>query len=187
MREVSAFLQVLVSEFCAHAVPAFLDYLDRLISKMRQLKLADVVDDRLYALERANDWLDMRPDNRAMFLYRHPLNRLMSHQIPSHLLTDRNLREAEKSICRVLSSGWIYFDDFIRGVIVPLGEDSIVMLKRQGKSWKYSLPTYSEEELALIKATVLDWLFEIGVTAIGTYNGKECFSVTPFGQSLFGR
>ena len=167
--------------------PAFIDHIDRLITKMRHLKLADVVDDRLYALESANDFLDMRPDNRAIFLYRHPLNRLVSKQVPAEMLTDRNLREAERSIVRVLNSGWIYFDDFLKGVIVPLSEESTVMLKRLGKTWKYSLPTYNEEELALIKATVLEWLFEIGVTAVGIHNGKECFSVTPFGQSLFGR
>ena len=167
--------------------PKFIDYIDRLINKMRQLKLADVVDDRLYALESANDFLDMRPENRALFLYRHPLNRLNSAQVSADILTDRNLREAEKSIIRVLNLGWVYFDDFIQGVIAPLGENSTVILKRLGKSWKYNLPCYTEEELALIKASVLEWLFEIGVTAIGECAGKECFSVTAFGQSLFGR
>ncbi|MBS0604213.1 MAG: hypothetical protein JSS60_04145 [Verrucomicrobia bacterium] len=167
--------------------PAFADYVHKLITKVRQLKLADIVDNRLYALESANDFLDMRPESRALFLYRHPLNRLFSSQIPADIITDRNLREAEKSIIRVLNSGWVYFDDFTKGVIAPLGEDSIVMLKRQGKSWKYVLPTYTEEELALIKATVLEWLFELGVTAVGEHNGKECFCVTSFGQSLFGR
>ena len=167
--------------------PAFSGHVHELISKLRQLKLADVVDDRLYALESANDFLDMRLENRALFLYRHPLNRLISPEIPADIITDRNLREAEKSILRVLNSGWVYFDDFLKGVIAPLGEDSIIMLKRQGKTWKYTLPTYSEEELALIKATVLEWLFEIGVTAVGKLNGKDVFCVTPFGQSLFGR
>ncbi len=167
--------------------PAFIAYVDRIIVKIRQLKLADIVDNRLYALESANDFLDMRLESRAIFLYRHPLNHLISKAVPAEMITDRNLREAEKSIVRALGAGWVYFDDFIHGVIVPLGEQSIVMLKRQGKTWKYTLPTYSEEELALIKATVLEWLFEIGVTAIGSHNGKECFCVTPFGQSLFGR
>ncbi len=167
--------------------PAFTHYIHSLISKLRQLKLADVVEGRLYALESANDFLEMRHENRAIFLYRHPLNRLSSPLIPADIITDRNLREAEKSILRVIDAGWVYFDEFIRGVIVPLGEHSIVMLKRQGKTWKYSLPAYTEEELALIKATVLEWLFQIGVTAVGEHNGKECFSITVFGQSLFGR
>lgn len=167
--------------------PALPAYLERLVLKLRQLKLADIVDSRLYALESANDYLDMGPENRANFLHRHPLNRLVSKDIPAELVTDRNLREAEKSISRVAGKGWVYFDEFVRGVIAPLGEHSLVMLKRQGKTWKYSLPSYSEEELALIKATVLEWLFEIGVTAVGTYQGKACFCVTPFGQDLFGQ
>lgn len=163
-----------------------LDYIHKLIVKLRQLKLADVVDNRLYALENANDFLDMRLENRALFLYRHPLNRFFGPHI-AEMITDRNLREAEKSIQRVIHSGWVYFDDFAKGVIAPLGEDSIVTLKKQGKIWKYALPSYTEEELALIKATVLEWLFELGVTAAGKHNGKECFTVTSFGQSLFGR
>ena len=62
--------------------PTFLNYVDRLITKMRQLKLADIVESRLYALESANDFLDMRPDNRAHFLHRHPLNRLRFQRYP---------------------------------------------------------------------------------------------------------
>jgi hypothetical protein len=169
------------------SAPSFKDAVHALIVKLCQLKLADIVDHRLYALESANDFLDMQPESCALFLYRHPLNRFFSPKIPADIMTDRNLREAEKSIVRVLDSGWVYFDDFIQGVIAPLSEDSHILLKRQGKTWKYSLPTYTEEELALIKATVLEWLFELGVTAVGTHNGKECFCVTAFGQSLFGR
>ena len=169
------------------ADPAFLKYLHRLIVKLKQLKLADIVDGRLYALESANDWLDMRAENRAMYLHRHPLNRLANERIPADIITDRNLREAEKSIQRILSSGWVYFDDFIRGVIVPLSDESAILLKKSGKTWKYTLPAYKEEELALIEAVVLDWLFEVGVTAVGTHAGKKCLCVTPYGQSLFAR
>lgn len=167
--------------------PIFKKYLHSLFTKIRLLKLADVIDDRLYALEAANDWFDMRLENRALFMYRHPLNRLISDHLPAQLCTERHVREAEKSIIRVLTSGWVYFDDFIKGVIVPLSEDSIVMLKRQGKTWKYNLPAYTEDELALIKATVLEWLFELGVTVVGEHESKKCFSITSFGQSLFGR
>lgn len=167
--------------------PLFLTYLQALVAKVRLLKLADLIDGRLYALEGATDWFDMRLENRALFMYRHPLNRLVSDRLPAQLCTERHVREAEKSIIRVLQSGWVYFDDFVRGVILPLSEDSIVMLKKQGKTWKYNLPVYSEDELALIKATVLEWLFEIGVTAVGTLDSKDCFCVTAFGQSLFGR
>jgi hypothetical protein len=166
---------------------AFLAYVQRLIVKLRLLKLADIVDGRLYALEAANDWLDMRPENQAMFLYRHPLNQIQHRKISSQLCTDRNIKEAEKSVLRILNAGWTYLDDLIKGTMVPLGEDSLIMLKRQGKTWKYCLPTYSDEEIALIKTVVMDWLFEMGVTAVGLHQEQECVAVTSFGQSLFGR
>ncbi|HSW86606.1 MAG TPA: hypothetical protein VLG49_03805 [Rhabdochlamydiaceae bacterium] len=163
------------------------NYIKHLISKLRMVKLADIVDGRLYALEAANDWLDMNLENRALYIYRHPLNRILSNTSASYLHTERNIREAEKSIIRILNSGWVYFDDFLKGVHVVLGEGSTVMLKRCGKTWKYTLPEYNEDEKALIKATIFEWLYEFGMVAVGTHNGKECFCVTPLGQSIFGR
>lgn len=166
--------------------PVFLEYFDRLVAKAQLLKLAEIVDGRLCALAAANDWLDMPLENKAVFLYRHPLNKLLSDQAPVNLCAEKQIREAEKSIARVINKEWVYFDAFIKGVIVPLSDASLVMLRKQGRTWKYQLPSYTEEEIALIKAVVLDWLFEVGVVAIGTCDGKECFTVTAFGQSLFG-
>jgi predicted transcriptional regulator len=167
--------------------PQFQSKVQHILAKLFLLKLADRVDNRLYALEAANDWLDMRPENRALFIYRHPLNRLLNDAIPTHLCTERNIREAEKAILRVLNKGWVFYDDFIKGVLVTLNDDSVIILKRTGKTWKYTLPRYTEESLALIKATLFEWLFEAGIVATGNADGKECFTVTAFGQSLFGR
>lgn len=157
------------------------------IEKLRLLRLADLIDGRLYALESANDWLDMKDENKALYLYRHPLNRLLSEHFPAHLATERNLREAEKSILSVLNAGWIYFDDFFKGVLPPLSEHSVVILKKVGKTWKYVLPEYNDEESAFIKATVMEWLPEIGIVSTGMCEGREVFTVTNFGQSVFGR
>ncbi len=167
--------------------PAILPYLNKLISKLRLLKLAEVVDGRLYVLDSANDWLSMKPEARGMFLYRHPLNQIDSNTVPIELCTERAIREAEKSVIRVLNSGWVYFDDFMQGVIAPLSAESSILLKHLGKTWKYVLPKYTEDELSLIKIIVLDWLFQIGITSVGIHEGKDCFCVTPFGQSIFGR
>jgi len=167
--------------------PLFMNYLAGLISKLSQLKLTSVVDGRLYALESASDFLEMPSESQALFLYRHPLNRHFIPYAPASILTDRTLRESEKSILRVLSTGWVYFDEFLKGVIAPLNENSIISLKKQGKTWKYSIPSYSEEELAFIKAIILEWLFETGITATGRVAGRAVFRVTAFGQSLFGQ
>ena len=162
------------------------DYVNQLISKLIQLKLASIVEGRFYPLESANDFLDLSLENKALFFYRHPLNRLSFKGIPADMVTDRVLRDTEKSILRVLTTGWVYFDDFLKGVMVSLSETSAVSLKKLGKSWKYNIPLYSDEELALIRIVVLEWLFEMGITAVGKESGKDCFCVTAFGRSLFG-
>lgn len=167
--------------------PKIDQYVQQLISKLRMLKLADIVDGRLYALEAANDWLDMNLENRALYIYRHPLNHLLSDSVPAYLCIERNIREAEKSIVRVLHSGWVYFDEFIKGVLVVLGEGSSIILKRLGKTWKYTVPEYDDSEKALIKAAIFEWLFEVGMVAVGTHQGRSCFCVTPLGQAFFGQ
>lgn len=166
--------------------PAFIAYLEKVIHKATLLKLAEVVDHKLYALDAANAWIDLSLENRALFCYRHPLNRLTAKDIPLQLCTEKFIREAEKSILRVLHSGWVFFEDFMRGVTVPLNETSLVILQKKGRTWEYQLPKYKEEEMAFIKAIVLEWLFEAGVIAVGTCEGRDCFTVTSFGQSLFG-
>ncbi len=160
-------------------------YLTQVIEKMTLVKLADRIENKIYALESANDWIDMSMENRALYLYRHQLNQILTHSVPAHLTTERHIREAEKSIKRVLHGGWVYFDDFIKGALIPMSEDSVIMLKRTGKHWKYTLPVYSDEEKSLIKATVFEWLFETGIVATGICNGKDCFAATHFGRFFF--
>ena len=161
-------------------------YNEQLIRKLQLLKLAERACDHLKATEAATEWLDMRIENRALYLYRHPLNKITTVGLPSQLLTEKMIRDAEKSVIRVLHTGWVLFEDFVPGVIVSLGEHPSVTLKESGKQWKYLLPSYTPEELNLLHAVVFEGLFEAGITTIGTYEGKECFAVTAFGQSLFG-
>jgi hypothetical protein len=161
------------------------DYLNHLIKKLCLIKLASCIDHRLYALDTANDWLDMSLENRALYLYRHPLNRILSLPISFDLEFERQVREAEKSIKRVLHGEWVLFEDFLKGVTISLNENSIIMLKKIGKHWKYTFPSYQEGEIALIKATIFEWLFEAGIVATGTFEGHDCFFVTPFGRFFF--
>ena len=163
-----------------------LPYLNQVINKLCILKFAESSNGELKFLEYASEWLGMRLESKAIFLYRHSLNRICTHELPQDICNEKLIREAEKSIQRALHSGWVLFDDFVKGVMVPLNERTAIVLKKTGKSWRYTLPEYTPEETLLIKATVLGWLFEIGIIAIGTYEEKDCFCVTPFGQSLFG-
>jgi hypothetical protein len=166
--------------------PSFLPYLHEIVSKLCLLKLARIEDGHLHALESAQEWLLMSLENRALHLYRSPLNQILSVKLPAEIATDRHIREAEKSISRVLDSGWVYFEDFIQGVHVSFSPAFNITLKKTGKNWKYHLPCYSTDERALIKATIFELLFQSGMVLVGTHAEKECFCVTDLGRSLFG-
>ena len=157
-------------------------YLSTLVKKLLLIKLAACIDGKLYALEPAQDWIELNLENRALHLYRHPLNRLLL-DVP--LESEKYLREAEKAIKRVLHGDWVFFDAFSTGIIVPLTEQSTVTLKKSGKQWRYTLPSFNEDEKALFKATVFNWLFECGIVNTGTVDDRECFAVTSFGRCFF--
>jgi hypothetical protein len=156
-------------------------HLTRLIEKLCALKLADVVDGHLYITDAAKEWLDLSLENKALYLYRHPLNQMHF----TNLSMERHVHEAEKAVKRVLHGKWVYFDDFIKGVIVPLDEDSIVSLKKTGKTWRYTIPQYTEEQKKFIKTTIFERLFETGMVSIGTLNDRDCFRTTKFGRFFF--
>jgi hypothetical protein len=151
-----------------------------LIEKLTLVKLAEYTNGKLRLLEPGDAWLDLSLENRALHLYRHPHNRILSLSVG-----ERYVREAEKSIKRVLHGEWVYFDDFLKGIIVPLNENSVIMLKRLGKHWKYTLPIYGDEQKAILKATIFEWLYETGMVKIGTSQGRDCFAVTHFGRFFF--
>jgi len=161
-------------------------YIDQIIRKLKVLKFADLSEGKLKILEHSREWLEMRLENRLIYLYRNAAHLITAPEVSEALKIEKNVREAEKSVIRVLHAGWITFEDFIQGVIVPVGDQPPVGLSKQGKNWRYVLPEYREEEKALIKATIFEYLFESGITAVGSYEGKDCFCVTPFGQTLFG-
>lgn len=157
-----------------------------LITKACGLGFADLNNEKLSLQQDGSDWLEMSIPERALALYRHHGHQLSREDLPDELSNERALREAEKSVLPVLNSGWVYLDDFLKGVMIPLNESQHIQLKKSGRNWKYQLPHYTEEELELFKAVIFEWLFEVGITAVGTHNGRDCFSVTAFGQDLLG-
>ena len=83
-------------------------------------------------------------------------------------------------------SGWVYLDDFLQGITALVGRAEPVTLKQKGKRWRYALPSYTDEEKALIECVIFDRLFEVGITDVGLYKGRKFFCVTPFGRMAIG-
>lgn len=146
----------------------------KLLLKAQKTQLAEIHGGKPILTTTGREWLDLSPENKALYLYR---------QVQGN---EKVIREVEKSILRITHLGWVLLEDFLKGVYVPTSEGQSVALKKMGKHWKYQRPLYTPEDLYLIETTVLEHLFEAGITALGTYEGQRCICVTPFGQSLFG-
>ena len=150
------------------------------VNKLLLLQLMRLENGDLYPMEGSKQWLEKNLENRALHLYRHPFN-LAS--LPGN---ERQVREAEKAIRRVLHGKWVMFEDFLKGVTVALGSAPQVMIQRVGKLYKYAFPSPGEKEKEWLRTIIFSWLFEAGMVAIGkTEAGKECFRVTAFGSFCF--
>jgi hypothetical protein len=161
------------------------DYLNHLVEKICLVRLAEKANGKLVSLDNAKEFLEMNWESKALYLYRHTQNKLLSTSFAPEVATERNVRESEKTIRRVLHGGWVYADEFIKGALIALTERSVIMLKKTGKHWVYVLPIYSETEKELMKAVIFELLFEAGLVTVGTLDGRDCFAVTSFGRFFF--
>jgi len=161
------------------------DDFESYVNKLISVNLAAREGEKIACTSDSLEWLNMDLSDRAIYLYRHPKNILDADYLPEELLHLRVIREAEKSVSRITSGSWVFLDDFLRGVFIPLNESHMITLVCKGRHWKYALPQYTEKELRFFRAIIEQWLFQAGITALGTKNGRTCFCLTPLGQSLF--
>ncbi len=164
----------------------FYDYMGKVINKLISMKLAAIENRHLVVRNEANEWLSLPLDKRALNTYRFTLHSYPFSEFSEEICTERNIREIEKSVQRIAGTSWVLCDEFMRGIIAPISERSKMVLQKQGRYWKYSTPNYSEEEQDLIRLVTCDWLFEAGIIALGSYQGRECLRLTPLGESMFG-
>ncbi len=163
----------------------FKHYIHRIVDKLLTLELARLEDGVLKPIEDGFEWLGMAPDKRALELHRHPLNRLTCEKLSKEIINERNIRSAEKCIASIVDTGWVYLDEFLKGMIVPLTDEMQISLEQKGRHWKYTMPNYSEDEHTFVAAVITEWLFECAIVSSGTVDGRPCFCVTSFGQTFY--
>lgn len=119
------------------------------------------------------------------YIYFSTINRYRKQQ-QGAAFTDRDIRELEKSLKRILKSGWVYLDDFVKSLTVSLSTTCEVTLTKKGRRYFYSRPLYGQAEIAFIHGMLNHHLFESGMIALGRCNERPCFMVTPFGRLSLG-
>ena len=165
---------------------SFFAYINRVIQKLLFLKLATIENRQLIPNQDVQEWLSLPIEKRALTTYKQTIKNYQFDEFSPEICSERNIHEIEKSISRIIDSGWVILDDFLKGIIAPISNESKMYLKKTGRYWRYTLPNYSEEELRLIKKIIYEWLFEGGIITLGSLEGKECLCITSLGQSMFG-
>lgn len=157
-------------------------YFSRLASRLVRIGLAIRHEDTLCPHHQAPHWLNMEIEDRALYLYRHPENRTLKMGFSEALDTEKNVREVERGLERIQTTGWICIQDFLEGMLCPIGDNDSVSLVKEGPNWKYKIPTYNEEEMQFMRYVILQRLYEVGMVDVGTYEGKDCFRLLDFGK-----
>jgi len=149
-----------------------------LIDKLLFLNLIENGTSGLEALSLAAEWLKMPLADQAIVLYR----KVLANKELSNSHTDKDLRQIEKNLKVIANTGWIFFDDFKKGFIKPLGNKKPTTLMKTGNRWKFTPPTFTESDFAFIEKAIFIRLYETGMVKTGVYENKRCFSVTSFGR-----
>jgi hypothetical protein len=179
----SAPKEITNSKTIKRAHPKDFGYLIDLAARLKGKPKAE--DVKLIEGMNPKEFLAMPIGDQAILLYRHALNSCMNEEGEIEA-QERSFREVEKSMRRLLDIGWVTFDDFMKGFISHVGSSEIVTLKKVGIRWHYALPSFKEKEVAFIKDLIFDSFFKAGLTAIGTYEKKPCFTLTPYGRVALG-
>lgn len=161
-------------------------YIQSLVTALLNMELAEVVNGQLKATSQTRMWTKKQSQDQAMALYRAPVRPENFPTVPLYMFTEKNLRQVEKSLKRVVASGWVLFEDFLRGLSEPFGESQPVSLRQKGRRWSFVIPTYTEDDKRFLEAMIFQRLFQVGIVTIGHHKGKPCFAVTAFGRIAFG-
>lgn len=152
-------------------------------TKLASLLFIEEKNGVLKATPSGKEWLLKKPQEKGMMLYLNTMNRLRRQE---GRYTDKDIRGIEKSLKRILKTGWVLLDDFLKGMYACIGESGPVSITKKGKKWSFAVPTYKEDDRQFISDTIMRFMCEAGITAIGQYKGKPCFMLTPFGRMVIG-
>lgn len=156
-----------------------------LINISSLLKVGQIEKQKIQTTKHTAEWLTKAPADQAIFLYREILNLLMLSD-EAGTFSEKDYREAEKSLKRISKLGWVYFDDFMEGCLASVGSAVHVSLRKKGKYWKYATPAYHGNEKNFIQKIICEYLWQCGMVDVGHHDEKLCICLTPFGRIALG-
>ncbi|CRX38420.1 hypothetical protein [Estrella lausannensis] len=154
-----------------------------IVSKLLSLSLIEESHGTYKVTQAGLEFTAKTPQEKAMTLYLSAMNRLRRSQ---GIYSDKDIREIERCLKRIVKTGWVLLDDFLKGACASVGNMPPVTLVKKGKRWSFALPQYNEEERRFVTDCLMGFFYESALTATGSIQGKPCFTLTPFGCSIIG-
>ncbi len=155
----------------------------KLESKLFQLQFIEKKSTGVFLTPKGLLWAKKKPWERAVSLAVDADNYLPEFK-NSALWTLKTIHAVEKSLRSLKPFDWIDLKEFISSLTISIGESKSTTLQKQGKRWVYLLPKYSDLEVELISKLIMERCYELGITAIGHYQGAPCFCLTSLGSQF---
>ena len=121
------------------------------MKKAQLLELAKIENDMFITLDEATEFIPLEEKEKAMFVYKHPYNYSFSLGKEESFSLKKHIHEAVNTLTRINNKGWVYYDDFVQGVINPFSSEDRLLLKKEGNSWGYNMPKLEDKEHICLK------------------------------------
>jgi predicted transcriptional regulator len=92
----------------------------------------------------------------------------------------------EWSLKRIMKKGWVYYEDYLKGIVEPVGNSDPVELVQVGRNWEYKLPKFTGADREIIRSVVYGDLIKRGLIKTGIHEGRKCIMLTNHGKEMFG-
>jgi len=152
-------------------------------NKILQLEFARKSDRLLTPTDKGLIWARKSLHERVTSLAVDPLNFVEGFE-NSNLWNLRTIHAIEKSLRHLKLFSWVDLEDFLKSLLINIGDTKPTMLQKKGKKWKYVLPEYTSIEIDFVSKVIMERCYELGIVMIGNHQGRPCFYLARFGKEF---
>ena len=145
-----------------------------LIRKLLEIDLLDTVEEQIIVSKEGDSFLSLDDDEKTKHF-------LVPRKRKKRLFSEWVQRQIEKEL--IVYTSWIFLEDFINSLQIPLDTHAPMELIRKGRSSFYSIPAYNPDEKEAIRTFLTDHLAIAGIIELAQVEGQLAFRITQFGRN----
>lgn len=145
-----------------------------LIKKLLEIDLLNTKNEQILLSQEGTTFLNLSDEEKTKHF-------LIPRKGQKRLFSEWVQRLIEKELLR--HTEWVYVDDFVNSLQIPLEGHAPMELIRKGRASYYAIPTYTAEEKESIRCYLTDNLAIAGIIELAQVEGKLAFRITQFGRN----